>query len=86
MKHRLGMWVLSGFVVACCLVILGMAVGPNINLGRSAIVAIIAPAAYLGRRMPLAYYWFILLNAAIYALLGLAIELVRRPFTRHLAH
>ena len=86
MKHRLGMWVLSGFVVACCWVILGMVVGSNINLGRSAIVAITAPAAYLGRRMPLAYYWFILLNAAIYALLGLAIELVRRPFTRHLAH
>jgi hypothetical protein len=80
------MWVLSGFVVACCWVILGVVVGPNINLGRSAIVAITAPAAYLGRRVPLAYYWFILLNAAIYALLGLAIELVRRPFTRHLAH
>ncbi len=33
--------------------------------------------------MPLAYYWFILLNAAIYALIGLATELLRRPFIRH---
>jgi hypothetical protein len=86
MKRRIGMWALSGFVVACCWVIFSMVAGPSVNLGRSAIVAVTAPASYLGRSMPLAYYWFILLNAALYALVGLAIELVRRPFTRHLAH
>jgi hypothetical protein len=32
--------------------------------------------------MPLAYYWFILLNAGMYALLGLTTELLRRPFAR----
>ncbi|HEX9253912.1 MAG TPA: hypothetical protein VF938_00150, partial [Candidatus Angelobacter sp.] len=56
---------------------------PNPALGRSAIVAITAPASLIGRRMPLAYYWFILLNAAIYALFGLAVELFRRRISHH---
>ena len=56
---------------------------PNPALGRSAIVAITAPASLIGRKMPLAYYWFILLNAAIYALFGLATELLRRPIAGH---
>jgi hypothetical protein len=37
----------------------------------------------IGRAMPLAYYWFILLNAAIYALIGFTAELVRPSFIRH---
>ncbi len=31
----------------------------------------------------LAYYWFILLNAVIYALVGLVIEMLRRPIASH---
>jgi hypothetical protein len=55
-----------------------MAAGPTHNLGRWPIVAITAPAALLGRHMALRYQWFILLNGAIYALLGLAIEPIRK--------
>jgi len=47
------------------------------SLGHSSIVAITAPASLLGRAMPLKYYWFILINGAAYALLGLATELFR---------
>jgi len=54
-----------------------MATAPNPNLGRSTLVAITAPASLLGRTIPLAYYWFILLNAATYALCGLAGEVLR---------
>jgi len=39
---------------------------------------ITAPASYLGRRAPLAFYWFILLNAAMYAVVGLGTEFLRR--------
>lgn len=78
MKHRIGLWALSGFAVACCWVIYSLVAGPDANLGRSTFVAITAPASYLGRSVPLAYYWFILLNAATYALFGLATELLRR--------
>jgi hypothetical protein len=52
------------------------------TLGRSSIVAITAPASLVGRTMPLAYYWFILLNGVAYALFGLVIELFRPLRTR----
>jgi hypothetical protein len=82
MKRRIGFWGLAGFVVAYCWVV-GMIGGPGHNLGRWTIVAITAPASLLGRSMPLAYYWFVLLNAAIYALVGLTIELTRRHRPGH---
>ena len=41
-----------------------------------------ATAAFL-RHFPLKYYWFVLLNAFAYALIGLGIELLRRHSLRH---
>lgn len=78
MKQRIGLWTLSGVAVACCWAVYGMVGGPNHNLGRWTVVAITAPASLLGRIVPLAYYWAIVLNGAIYALFGLATELVLR--------
>jgi hypothetical protein len=77
MKRRVGLWAVCGFVVACYWVIYGIFTWPN-NLGHSAALAITAPASFVGRAMPLKYYWFILLNAAVYAMFGLATE----PFWR----
>jgi hypothetical protein len=85
MKRRISLWAFIGFAVAFVWFVVGLFTWPNYNLGRSAIVAITAPASLIGRIMPLAYYWFILLNAAIYALIGLATELLRRPIA-HAAH
>lgn len=79
MKQRVGLWALAGFAMASFWVIYGMATGPAHNLGQATIIAVTAPASFLGRAVPLAYYWFVLLNAAVYALVGLAIELLRRP-------
>lgn len=79
MRRRIGLWAVSGFIVACCWVLIGMATWPNYNLGRSMVVAVTAPASLVGRTMPLAYYWFILLNAAAYALFGLVTD----PLWRH---
>jgi hypothetical protein len=39
-----------------------------------------APASLLGRRAPLAFYWFILLNAVTYAVVGLGMEVLRRHY------
>ena len=80
MKRRIGLWFLLGFAIAGCWVIFGIAAAPDYNLGRSALVAITAPASLLGRAIPLAYYWFILLNAATYALCGFATEVLRRHY------
>lgn len=78
MKRRIGLWALSGLAVACCWVIAGVVTAPTYNLGRWTVAAITAPASLIGRVIPLAYYWFILLNAAAYALVGLTAELLWR--------
>ena len=74
MKKRISVWALVSFAVACGWVLFGMATGYNI--GRWAITSVTAPAALLGRHWPLAFYWFLILNAGIYAVLGLAAEAV----------
>lgn len=77
MGQRIGLWALLGLVIACCWVLVGIIAGPGYNLGRSTLVAITAPASLLGRRIPLAFSWFILLNAGTYAVIGLAAEGLR---------
>jgi len=77
MNRRISLWALIGLAVACGWVLVGMVAGPGYNLGRSTVVAITAPASLLGRRIPLAFYWFIVLNAASFALVGLATEVFR---------
>ncbi len=77
MKRRIGVWALSGLAVAGGWVLYGLAAWPSPDLGHSTFAAITAPASLLGRAVPLAYYWFLLLNAAIYALVGLGAELLR---------
>jgi hypothetical protein len=83
MTRRICLWAVAGFAVACCWFIYSTATAPNPNLVRWTIVAITAPASLVGRAMPLAYYWFILLNAVIYALVGIATELLRRPIAHY---
>jgi len=63
-----------------------MVAAPNYNLGRWTVAAITAPASLIGRAIPLAYYWFILLNAAAYALIGLAAELLWRHHRQSLSN
>ena len=83
MKRRIALWALAGLAVATFWMILGLFTWPNYNFGLSTIVAITAPASLLGRAIPLAYYWFILLNAAVYVLAGFAAELLRSSVFRH---
>lgn len=80
MKRRICLWAFVGLAIALFWFVVGLFTWPNYNLGRWAIVAITAPASLIGRILPLAYYWFILLNALLYALVGLTTELLRRPF------
>jgi len=51
---------------------------PTFNLGRSAILAITAPVALLGRRMPIGVGSSIILNGCFYAIAGLVFELIRK--------
>jgi hypothetical protein len=83
MMRRISLWAMIGFAVAYCWFIYSTVTAHNPNLARWTIVAVTAPASLIGRAMPLAYYWFILLNAAIYVLVGLTAELVRPSMIRH---
>lgn len=83
MKRRIALWALIGFAVAFFWFVYSTITMPNPALGHSALVAITAPASLLGRAIPLKYYWFILLNAAMYATAGLITELFRLSVVRH---
>ena len=78
MNRRITLWMLIGLSVACCWAVIGILTGPTYNLGHSTLVAITAPASFLGRKRPLGVAWFVLLNGGLCALLGLAVDLVRR--------
>ncbi len=87
MRKRIAIWAFCGFAVAGVWVILSFLLPRgSYNFGRSNLVAITAPAALLGRSVgallgrsiAMKYYWFIALNAAIYAAVGLGAELSRK--------
>jgi hypothetical protein len=82
MLKRIAAWALAGFLVACGWFLYSWATMPNPNLARWTLVAVTAPASLVGRNMPLAYYWFILLNAVLYAVAGFAAELAWRSRPR----
>ena len=82
MSGRIGLWMLIGLAVACLWVLIAAFLGPTYNPGHWTLVAVTAPASLLGRRMPLGALWFILLNGGMYAVVGSAIELLRKPLQR----
>jgi hypothetical protein len=87
MTRRIALWFLAGFIVACGSVLFAMAAAPSMPSDRAfwTFVEITAPASLL-HHFPLKYYWFVLLNASTYAVLGFAIELFRRNFVRHISN
>ena len=79
MYRRIGLWALAGFAVACFWVILSLVVPRGVNFGYWPIASITAPASLL-RNRPVTWYEFVVLNTAIYGLIGVAAE----PFLRWL--
>jgi hypothetical protein len=81
MYRRIGIWALCGFTVAFVLFLLILAAprgqGPSLE---SPFVYILAAPLALLRHHPITYYQSFVINAAGYALLGLAIELVAKAF------
>ena len=84
MTRRIALWSLAGFIVACVWVLFVDALTPasRVEILRSralwALIEITAPVAWCARHLALKYYWFVLLNAAAYSVLGLGVELLRR--------
>jgi hypothetical protein len=82
MKRRITLWALLGAAVAGFWVLFSIATAPNPGMTHWTVIAITAPASLLGQSMPLTSYAFIFLNAAFYALFGLATETLRPRTTR----
>lgn len=79
MARRITLVALIGLITASLWVVLSLFlhIGPY-----KTIIEITAPAALLGRSLAMKYYWFIWLNAVIYAAVALLIELCRLLFRR----
>lgn len=77
MSRRIGFWALAGFAVASFWVIFSLIIPRGVNFGMWTITSITAPASLI-RNRPVTWYEFVLLNAAIYSLIGIAIEPCRR--------
>lgn len=88
MLRRVGLWALCGFAVALIWAAVFYIAGPSngtypsqgailYSLSHSPMLKITAPVALLGRHYAITWYWSAVLNAAIYACLGLAVETIR---------
>jgi hypothetical protein len=74
---RIGLWAFAGFGVAVCWAFIAAIVGPRYyNFNHSVLLAVTIPLSWIGRShgIPMTYYEVILMNAATYALVGLATE------------
>ena len=79
MLRRIGIWALCGFAVALIWVLVFYSLGPSGGqyLGQSAVLRVTAPVALLGRHHAITWYGSAVINAAIYAGIGLAVETIR---------
>ena len=77
---RIGLWTLGGAAAVYFWAILVTLAGFSYNLAHWTVAATITVPASLFWRTgpPPSFYWLILLNAIIYGLVGLAIELLLR--------
>jgi hypothetical protein len=71
---RIGLWILIGATVTGFWVLFGMLVHPRPDFGHWTVVAVTMPASLFWRHRPVTYYEVMLLNAALYGLIGLALE------------
>jgi hypothetical protein len=75
---RICLWILIGATTACFWALVMTVIGPRYNVAHWPILTITVPASLFGRNRPVTYYESMLINAALYGLIGLALEPVFR--------
>jgi len=81
MKRRIAIWACAGFLVACCWTAYAFATAPDYETPLTASGRVIRVIAYLTCPTLLTglyFYWALIGNALTYALVGIAIETMRR--------
>jgi hypothetical protein len=79
MKRRIVLWATMGLLVGCAWVAYALVTAPDVEIQRSAVSWAVQVFAYATCPIIAAgphFYWVPLANAASYALLGSAVELV----------
>lgn len=80
MKYRIGMWAGAGFLVACFWALYALAKTPPAMTSADPMMTLArftCPIA-LFSFYPIRLYWVLVANAATYALVGLAVEILRQ--------
>jgi hypothetical protein len=82
MKYRLGVWAVAGFLVASAWAVYLLLASKHhpIEPIMSALIRLTCPVAIVGSHYPVSLYAALVANVAIYALVGLLVETVRRQF------
>jgi hypothetical protein len=83
MKCKIGLWACGGFLVAACWAIYAFATHPPALTSLDpmlTLVQITCPIAFASIHFHFAvsFFWSLVANAATYALIGVAVETVRR--------
>jgi hypothetical protein len=87
----MGFWALAGLAVALLWALIFYVAGPSVGrypsqgavlqvLGHSPLLPVTAPVALLGHHYAITWYWSAVINAGIYACVGLAAETIRLAF------
>jgi hypothetical protein len=80
MKRRIAIWATAGFLVASGWAVYFFVASKDHPLEpiASTLVRITCPVAIIGSHYPVSLYLALLANVATYALIGLAVEILRR--------
>jgi hypothetical protein len=88
MKHRIALWALLGFLVSAGWVLYSFSAFPS-PIGPTGsftwnLAVLTQPIAFASFHfnVGMKFYWVVLINTATYALVGVIIEMLRRPL-RH---
>jgi hypothetical protein len=82
MIRRIAVWAGAGFLIAGCWELFAFATYPLTNERIHQmwlLFRITCPVVAASVRFPMSWYFALLVNAATYAMVGLACEMVRRP-------
>jgi hypothetical protein len=82
MKYRIAIWAAAGFLVASGWAIYFFARNKDLPIEptMSVLIRLSCPIAIVGSHHPVSLYSALAANAATYAVVGLVVQTLRRPF------
>jgi hypothetical protein len=80
MKYRIGAWASAGVIVAAFWAFYLFPNALSLNPIVLTLAKVTCPIVYL--HTSIHFYWVVLANAATYALVGMTVEMLRKPATQ----